>query len=662
MYLDKLKELAPKSLTAKILILFSAMILLISIHIGVQLLFNSQSNEILQQLHQSNSPELIRTLETQLKKSQQTQLIALIGIAALIALLGFYFSRRVIIHPIKLLINNFKRLAQGEEDIELRIDRSDEYGQLGTCFNEININLQQAMSTWELVMESEAAKAAISDAALDGILTLDNNLIINTYNSAADKMLEIDDFDMSGQSFPEIAFLENDRETYSQEMYKVSDEEQKAQFSNITEINILGRGGNVFPAEISVASVLQKGEPIYIIYIRDISLHKQAEKDLKKSHDAAMMLASKQSDFMANISHEILTPMNGLLGMLSILDRQLNLQDEQKEYFSAAVNSANRLQDIIDNIISFSKLDSGKIEICNVNFLLDELLNVVKISYLKKFESKNLNFIIQPPENCPEKLHSDSTNILKCLNFLLDNALKFTSQGEVSIKIECGILNNESFLTFHVTDSGCGISEEDQNNIFDPFTQADASRSRSHDGAGIGLYMCKQICELMGGQLSLTSEPDKGSTFSLSFPYCKTLSDEVTALTPETAQLENTDNQTQSPETLDSIDMPQFEKVLALFSDEQKTTFFDSLTHSSKDTLEKLERSIKDQDKPSSRALIHSLKGAFSNVHALRLIDICEQFEAAIAVENKSEINEMFNQLRSEVEIVLTEITAVPLT
>ncbi len=632
MLINHIKQLQPKTLTTKLISLFLIGGLLISSHIVLQLSLNKQDNVQLQTLKKliSEKPEqsqkAFQAFNQQLEKHQTITIAALILIAFLILFIGIFFSKTIIINPIKLLISNFKKLAQGDDHIELRIDRNDEFGQLGACFNEININLQQAMSTWELVMESEACKAAISDAALDGILTLDSNLIINTYNSAADKLLEIDDFDMSDQYFPDIAFTESHRKEYTQLMRQVSNEEEESIFSKITEITMQGRGAKIFPAEISVASVIQKGEAIYIIYIRDISLHKQAEKDMQESRDAAIMLAHKQSDFMANISHEIRTPMNGLLGMLSVLERQLNIPEDKKEYLTAATQSANRLQDIINNIINFSQLNSGTLEICNANILLNDLINAVNNKHSKNFNNKQLNFTSVTANNCPLSLHSDPVCIISCLDLLLDNALKFTEHGDITLNITLGESTQQPSLIFTITDTGCGISKEEQEKIFSPFTQADASRSRAYDGAGIGLYMCKQIAELLGGDITLTSEKNKGSSFVLSIPYIETLSDNYISL----ESLLSSSDKTNIENPLDSIDLNSLSTTLNMFSDTEKTLFINSVSSTSSETLVKLNQSIDNKNTDSSKKLIHKLKGTYSNIHATRLIAYCETLEKEI--------------------------------
>ncbi len=650
MIINRIKKLKFTSLSAKILAVFLIIGLLLVSHMSLQFVLNNQVNIQLTQLQQilNQPPEttilVIEKIQSELKNKQKTLLITLGIMTLFIIISGFFFLKNTLILPVKQLISNFKRLAQGEENIVLRIDRSDELGLLGACFNEININLQQAMSTWELVMESEACKAAISDAALDGILTLDSHLIINTFNSTADKMIEIDDVDMSGQYFPDIAFTEKDKENYTALLYQVSDEKRESIFSHVTEVNIKGRENKIFPAEISVASVIQKGEPIYIIYIKDISLQKQAKLDMQKSRDAALILARKQGDFMANISHELLTPMNGLLGMLTILNNELTLQDNPQKHMDAAIDSSCRLQDIINKIINFSQLDSDKIEVCNVDFLIKDLIDVVNKKYTEKAKDKQLIFTTNISSDCPISAHSDPKCIIQSLDLLLENAIKFTIEGHIAMDLKFDNSEQNLQLIFTISDTGCGIGKDDQEIIFNPFTQADSSRSRAYDGAGIGLYICKEISELLGGTISVNSALNEGSKFQLSIPFIKTLTENFVKL-----EYDNKENQPESPNALASIDLQQLSTIFDLFSDEQKETFINGIIGAEKQALEQLLVSIEDENTELACQFIHTLKNTYSNIHAVRILDICNELEKNITSDiSNDDILIQLNTLKTE--------------
>ncbi len=658
MIINKIKNINFTSLSAKILAVFLIIGLLLAVHMALQLFLNSQINSRLFQLQQSliktptqtsgDTTSTLEKIQRELKNKQSISLITLSIMTLFIIISGFLFLKSTLIHPVKQLISNFKRLAQGEEDIILRIDRTDELGLLGAYFNEININLQQAMSTWELVMESEACKAAISDAALDGILTLDSRLIINTFNSTADKMIEIDDFDMSGQYFPDIAFAELDKEKYTKLLYMVSDEDKNSTFSSVTEINIKGRNNKIFPAEISVASVIQKGEPIYI---KDISLQKQAKLDMQKSRDAAMILTRKQADFMANISHELRTPMNGLLGMLTILNKELTLQKNPQKHMNAAIDSTNRLQDIINKIINFSQLESDKIEVCNVDFLIKDLINVINKKHTEKAKEKKLSFTLDISSDCPTSAHSDPKCIIQSISLLLENAIKFTMEGHVSMDLKFVDSEQNQQLIFNVTDTGCGISKDDQEIIFNPFTQADSSRSRAYDGAGIGLYICKEISELLGGTITVDSTLNEGSKFQFSIPFTKTLTENFVTL-------EYNDKKTQPEPSneLDSIDIQQLSNIFDLFSTEQKETFVNGIIGAEKQALEQLLNAIEDKNTELASQSIHTLKNTYSNIHAIQILEICNELEKSITSDiDNSDISNQLNTLKKESDNI-TEI------
>ncbi len=261
--------------------------------------------------------------------------------------------------------------------------------------------------------------------------------------------------------------------------------------------------------------------------------HEQMEKanrDLGKSNEHLIIekekaeLATRTKDsFLATMSHEIRTPMNGVLGMAQIL-QDTKLTSEQREYVETISHSGNTLLDIINDILDFSKIEAGKLDIEPIPF---DLLNAVMETtdlFSQKCGEKGIELIVSYAPDLPHQFIGDPGRIRQVLMNLIGNASKFTEKGYVLLEITSLSHNEEeAHLSIAITDTGVGISEEVQKTLFRPFTQADASTTRKFGGTGLGLTICKQLVELMGGEIITSSELGKGTTFrfNLTLPLSK---------------------------------------------------------------------------------------------------------------------------------------------
>lgn len=291
----------------------------------------------------------------------------------------------------------------------------------------------------------------------------------------------------------------------------------------------------------------------YAVYSRDITERKQKEVKLieaKKTAEAANRL---KSEFLAMMSHEIRTPMNTVLGMLDLLS-ETSMTQEQLHFTNASMAAGDTLLHLIDDIIDLSKIESDQVGMEEVNFCLDEILSERLIIYKNKVKEKNLKFVSNISEYIPDTLMGDPARLCQIINNLLDNAIKFTEKGEVSIEVKLlekiddadNVSSLPSTITgspqaaekatllFSVKDTGIGIPKEKQNMIFDLFSQADTSTSRKFGGTGIGLSISKKLVEKMGGDIRVESEVGKGSTFYVTIPLGMKQKDNPPSLPPET--------------------------------------------------------------------------------------------------------------------------------
>jgi signal transduction histidine kinase/CheY-like chemotaxis protein/HPt (histidine-containing phosphotransfer) domain-containing protein len=220
-----------------------------------------------------------------------------------------------------------------------------------------------------------------------------------------------------------------------------------------------------------------------------------------------------KSQFLAKMSHEIRTPVNGVLGMLELLV-QTKLGPTQRRYTDTARRSAEALLGIINGILDISKIEAGKVELEESNFELRDIVEEVTETFTDIAYGKGLELTCTIPAGLPTALIGDSGRLRQILTNLIGNAIKFTEKGEVAVRVEpLSIEANSVFLAFEVSDTGIGIPPDKQEHIFDAFAQADSSTTRRYGGTGLGLTIAKQLCEMMGGVIELTSEPGRGSTF-----------------------------------------------------------------------------------------------------------------------------------------------------
>jgi len=241
------------------------------------------------------------------------------------------------------------------------------------------------------------------------------------------------------------------------------------------------------------------------------------ENELVVARDKAIDTAKAKGEFAATVSHELRTPMNGILGMLQLL-QSAELDSKPKEYVNIATSSAQTLLLLIDDILDFSKVESGKLKFHLEDFGIRELVtDVVELLALQSNAKKvMLSAVIDP--NLKNSIRGDSGRLRQILLNLVGNAIKFTDQGMVMIRVEQVSTSDNLQLKFEVEDTGIGISEEAQKRIFDSFVQADGTTTRTYGGTGLGLTISEQLIILMGGELRVKSKVDEGSTFWFTIP------------------------------------------------------------------------------------------------------------------------------------------------
>lgn len=231
---------------------------------------------------------------------------------------------------------------------------------------------------------------------------------------------------------------------------------------------------------------------------------------LEQAHEATRL----KSEFLANMSHEIRTPLNALIGFSQLLQKS-QLSGTDASYVLRINIAAKCLGDLINNILDYSKIEAGKLELEQIGFTLDEVFTTVGVINHSSSERNDLELIINLPANADQVLLGDPVRLKQVIINLVSNAIKFTEKGMINIVVDCHISGDEAALSIAISDTGIGITKEQLERIFHSFEQADGTITRHYGGTGLGLSICKQLTQLMGGNLNVDSEPGVGSTFTV---------------------------------------------------------------------------------------------------------------------------------------------------
>lgn len=361
-----------------------------------------------------------------------------------------------------------------------------------------------AESALASLRENERKFRTLFESAMNGFILSSEGILLEA-NQAACELFGYSPAEFRGRDLMDLV-VPNEREVQRQHVRNAA--------VGSREVTCRRKDGSFFTADAIGRTIEMAGLTLRLSTFTDITEKKRAEQALRESAEKSREAAAQKASFLANMSHEIRTPLNGVVGMLQLLE-DTGLNEKQTEFARIAKQSADTLLTLVNDILDFSKLEAGKIQLENIAFDLHGLVLDLHKVLLPNAQAKSIQFKCDIDATTPKGVQGDPTRLRQVLTNLTVNALKFTEQGGVRVRIA----SREGLIRFEVHDSGIGLDELAMARLFQPFTQGDISTTRNYGGTGLGLSICKQLVEQMQGRIGAESAgASRGSCFWFEVP------------------------------------------------------------------------------------------------------------------------------------------------
>lgn len=375
------------------------------------------------------------------------------------------------------------------------------------------------------------------DTSLDAIVVANAKGEIKEFNEAAETVFGYSATEAIGAQMAELLIPEQYRDAHHAGMNHFNQKRSaKIIGQGRVELTALRKNGEEFQIEIAIGHAEDEKGSIFVAYIRDITERLAAEEELRIARDEALEAGKAKSNFLAVMSHEMRTPLNGLFGTIELL-QETKLSKKQTEYLSLAKNSSDILLHHVNDVLDLSRLDAAKMDLVPTSFDLEQFFENIIITNQATAKAKKNQLVLNLGSMPNQNVWFDEHRLRQIAYNLIGNALKFTTAGIVEVTAS---LVSKTDLQFSVTDTGIGISDDNINHVFEEFYTQDKSYDRTASGAGLGLAICKRIIDLMGGDISVVSTFGKGTTFTVRVPLV--LDDNVAVSKPTTPSSYNPEN------------------------------------------------------------------------------------------------------------------------
>ncbi len=375
------------------------------------------------------------------------------------------------------------------------------------------LDITDLKKTERSLRESENLKSAMLASSLDGVITIGRDGRIQAFNASAATMFRYRPESVLGRLLHDVIIPPHLRNAHQRGMQRYLATGVWPVLNNRIEIEAMRSDGTLFPVELAVTSTTIEDREVFTAFLRDISARKAAERELRTARDAAEAASQAKSEFLSTMSHEIRTPMNGVIGLSGLL-LDTYLTPPQRQFAETLRDTANDMLRLINDILDFSKLEAGRLEFECIPFDLTQLVASVIDLFSARARTKNLTLVSTIAPDTPSYLMGDPGRLRQVLLNLVDNGLKFTEQGGVTIEVRAGHQQmGKADIQFSIRDTGMGIREEDRARLFHHFAQGDSSISRRFGGTGLGLAITRRLVEQMDGTIAVESEPGQRTTF-----------------------------------------------------------------------------------------------------------------------------------------------------
>jgi PAS domain S-box-containing protein len=490
------------------------------------------------------------------EKVYETTWISLFSLLSVVIVLGL--STRLILNrglrmPLGQLIRRIEGLSAGE--YTEHAEEQEGFQEIKLILAKFNEMAEQVRLRETELRDSEEKYRRLFETSIEGIVMIDANEHISQVNRIFADMLGYTEEEMVGMYVPELIHGEDkvshEREIAKRRAGEASQYERRfvrrdgsevwTLISATPQFDVRGTFNGVFamitditPLRIAQANlktaydelekrVVERTDELNKtnrLLTSEIHIRKQTEKEIIKAKESAEKATQAKSEFLANMSHEIRTPMNAIIGMTHLI-KMTELSAAQRDYLNKIDISAKSLLGIINDVLDLSKIEAGMLTVESVGFKLEQVLEQLTTIVSPRANEKKLEFLISVDKDVPPSIQGDPMRLAQILINLCNNAVKFTDEGSVVVGISSMEKGPDTAkLRFTVRDDGIGIKPEKIQELFQPFTQADASTTRKYGGTGLGLSLCNQLVGLMGGEIGAESDFGQGSLFwfEVTFP------------------------------------------------------------------------------------------------------------------------------------------------